>query len=366
MTNVIRLLVCAIGVAVAGASSAAQRTFVASYGLAANTAFNCSIAKPCRAFSEAISVTDPAGEVVVLDSAGYGPVSIAHSVSIIAPAGVYAGVSVLSGDGISVGATAADKIILRGLTINGQGGARGIVFLTGGQLVIDRCTVSGMTGNGIELGIASGATTIVETATERNGGNGIEFVDRPTGISTGVVTSVRSSNNVNRGLRTGAGSQVSVTSSVFQRNGNGGVWAFTGTTNAAPGKLDLTRSVVSDNGTEGVVVVVQFGAATFIQALISENVITDNTIAGIEVGATSAAAGGVRAVVSRNEVRGHAIGMIFNRANAVVVLNGNVVAQSSTTGVDIRNGAVVRSGGDNVVDDNSTNEAGSAVPVNLM
>src|SRR4030095_8342948 len=40
-----------------GALASAQRTFVASYGFAAHTADNCSITQPCRAFSDAISVT---------------------------------------------------------------------------------------------------------------------------------------------------------------------------------------------------------------------------------------------------------------------------------------------------------------------
>ena len=39
----------------------------------------------------------PAEQVIVLDSAGYGPVTITQAVSIIAPAGVYAGVSVSRG-----------------------------------------------------------------------------------------------------------------------------------------------------------------------------------------------------------------------------------------------------------------------------
>ena len=93
----VRLLV-AVAIVVAGnsAHAAAQRTFVASYGQPANTALNCSIASPCRAFSEAMSATNAGGEVIVLDSAGYGNVTIAQSVSIIAPTGVYAGISVFA------------------------------------------------------------------------------------------------------------------------------------------------------------------------------------------------------------------------------------------------------------------------------
>ena len=101
--TIVRILVPLALLAIANfALAAAQRTFVASYGLTANTAFNCSVAKPCRAFSEAMGVTSPDGEVIVLDSAGYGPVTIAQSVSIVAPPGIYAGVTVATGTGIII------------------------------------------------------------------------------------------------------------------------------------------------------------------------------------------------------------------------------------------------------------------------
>ena len=69
-----------------------QRTFVASTG---NDLNSCILTAPCRGFAHAITQTNLGGEVIVLDSAGYGPVTITQSVSIIAPAGVYAGVSVI-------------------------------------------------------------------------------------------------------------------------------------------------------------------------------------------------------------------------------------------------------------------------------
>lgn len=148
------------------AAATAQRTFVASYGSPANTAFNCSIVKPCRAFSEAISVTSAGGEVIVLDSAGYGPVTIAQSVSIIAPAGVYGGISVLSGVGITVDGSSI-KVVLRGLTINGQGGTVGIEFLQGTKLTIEDCEISNMTFDGIRL-YAPGSTITVKNTVIRD------------------------------------------------------------------------------------------------------------------------------------------------------------------------------------------------------
>src|SRR5215467_2366523 len=92
-----------------------QRTFVASTGLDTNP---CSLGAPCRAFGAAIAQTAPNGEVIVLDSAGYGPATITQPVSIIAPPGIYAGISVtLGGAGMTVN-SGSGKVTLRGLTIN--------------------------------------------------------------------------------------------------------------------------------------------------------------------------------------------------------------------------------------------------------
>lgn len=114
------------------AFGAAQRTFVASYGFTANTAFNCSLANPCRAFNEAISVTNPGGEVVILDTAGYGPMTITKSLKVIGPSGVYGGISVITPgtDGITINAGDGDDVILRGLDVTGLGGLNGINIIT--------------------------------------------------------------------------------------------------------------------------------------------------------------------------------------------------------------------------------------------
>ncbi len=102
----------------ADATAAIQRTFVASYGIDAGS---CGITSPCRTFGFAMAQTLSNGEIIVLDSAGYGaPVTIAQSVSIIAPPGVYAGISVFSGVGITISA-GSGKVTLRGLTINQLG-----------------------------------------------------------------------------------------------------------------------------------------------------------------------------------------------------------------------------------------------------
>src|SRR5437868_10634041 len=99
---------------------APQRTFVSSAALDTN---DCSRATPCRSFATAVAAVAAGGEVVVLDSAGYGPTTISKAVTVESPLGVYAGISAVgSVHGIIVNAGVNDVVVLRNLTINGLPG----------------------------------------------------------------------------------------------------------------------------------------------------------------------------------------------------------------------------------------------------
>jgi hypothetical protein len=95
------------------------RTWVSPAGVDTNP---CTREQPCRNFAAAITAVAAGGEVVALDSAGYGPVTITKSVTIVAPVGVHAAIAPSSGNAITVSATATDQIVLRNLYLNSQGG----------------------------------------------------------------------------------------------------------------------------------------------------------------------------------------------------------------------------------------------------
>src|SRR3954463_16798450 len=61
------------------------RTFVASYG---NDANDGSRAAPKHTFQSAHDAVSAGGQIVVLDSAGYGPFTITKSLTIVVPPGV--------------------------------------------------------------------------------------------------------------------------------------------------------------------------------------------------------------------------------------------------------------------------------------
>ena len=128
-----------------------QRAFVSGGGSNANP---CSLTLPCRNFDIAIATTAAGGEVIALDSAGYGAFSIAQGVSVIAPPGVYAGISVFSGNGVTVNAGTA-VVTLRGLTINAQGSTQsGIADFAASELHVEHCQVAGFNASVSSAGIA--------------------------------------------------------------------------------------------------------------------------------------------------------------------------------------------------------------------
>ncbi len=168
----------AAGSTPAGATT--QRAFVATSGNDANASLNCSRVSPCRSFAIAIGVTDPGGSVVVLDSGGYGPVTITTAVAIIAPPGVHAAITATTGQpGIVVNAPDA-SVTLRGLYLEGKGiGSDGIQFNVrdNSALSVENVVVDGFAGNGLAMkrGVAlEHSELVVQDSTFRNnGGSGI-------------------------------------------------------------------------------------------------------------------------------------------------------------------------------------------------
>src|ERR1700757_623419 len=80
-----------------------KRVFVSVGG--GDNANSCdTIATPCQTFAGAVVQLNPGGEAIVLDSGGYGAVTITQAVTIEAPPGVLAFIHPSSGDAITVNA----------------------------------------------------------------------------------------------------------------------------------------------------------------------------------------------------------------------------------------------------------------------
>jgi Right handed beta helix region len=213
LRNAIALAFATLSVAAVGAT--AQRTFVASTGSDANP---CSLAQPCRGFARAITQTNAGGEVVVLDSAGYGPVSIAKSITLTAPSGVYAGVAVTSGTGIAI-AGSGIAVKLRGLTLNGEGGATGISFGQGSRLDVENCEIAGFSTDGIAITAPGSSVTISNTSARDNAGSGVSI--SATATIQANLDGVHLVNNTLNGLYATGPVRATIASSVIEGNGIG-------------------------------------------------------------------------------------------------------------------------------------------------
>jgi hypothetical protein len=226
----------------APAVATVQRTFVSAAGSDAGA---CSLGAPCRSFLAALSRTNSGGEIVVLDSGGYGSVTITQAVTIAAPEGVYAGISVFAGDsGVTVDAPFA-VVVLRGLTINGQGGTSGINFVQGAELRVVRCHISSMTDSGIVAQLGNGSVLqVANTVIARNINAGI----RASGAGRISLANVHIAGNGGFGFLVQDGPDVAMRDAIVEQN-NWGIGAFA---NTADTLLEIRNSRIFSNNKHGI------------------------------------------------------------------------------------------------------------------
>ena len=170
-------------------------------------------------------------------------------------------------------------VLLRGLSISGQGGVNGVNVLQVAQLRIENCVISGMTGDGILHGTSGNSELIVsDTTVHNNLGNGIDFVDG--GIV--VLNHVRSEDNMFDGLSTLSltnGFGVSVTESILARNRRNGINVQTSNVNSTPTSLSIGR-VLEYNAAAGIVM---NGVNAFSEGSLTRNAIYGNGGDGVSV-----------------------------------------------------------------------------------
>lgn len=320
-------LLCVI---VAGRAEAGQRAFVAPYGSDTN---NCALATPCRGFQAAINAVDPNGEVVVLDSGGYGAVTVNKSVAITAPSGIYAGISVFPGfNGVTIN-TAGVKVVLRGLTINGQGGVNGINMTAGASLTVDNCLIANLTQAGIDVVTNTAVSVrITDTTIRDNGQQGLLLENG----ARAVVTRATISGNAGVG--------------VVARGTVAGI--FTG--------ASIGDSTISGNG-EGIIAVSE-NATAAVRVSVRDSRVVQN--ADVNVSAESTSAAVVILTVSNNIIAGSAVGIRSLGAGAKVWASGNTVSVNS---IGLSNsGGLFESAGDNAVRNNVTNASAGITLIPTM
>ena len=256
---------------IVAAATNAPRTFVSSTGVDSDP---CTLTNPCRSLGAALALTLADGEVVIVDSAGYGPVVIDKAVTIVASPGVYAGISVSSGHGIDVN-PGAGSVTLRGLTINGLGGDYGINLISGDALFIERCVVSGFTNTGIYAVPAAEASVFVRNSTISGNVIGAMFgtTSSASGLLRAQIERSQFQNNASIGIGfTGNSAVASIVGSTITGSALG--LSVNPTTAGAAAKVTARNSTFAQASTSGVRVGGTAGTtavATLVKSQISES-----------------------------------------------------------------------------------------------
>ncbi len=263
---------------------------------------SCSYSAPCRTFAGALPRIASGGEIDVLDSGDFGPLTINKSVSVIS-AGPLGGIQAGTGNAITINAGPNDKVVLRGLTLDGLGtGTTGVSFVSGGPLYVENCTINNfLWGVDFAPTNGSGKLWITDSIVRNNGfasGGGVHLI-----------------------ATTGPGFAASIDG--LRAEGNGA-----GVKAESRGTVTIRNSFSTSNGWAGFTAYTPSGGS--VQMLVENSVSTHNGTIGVQ----------------------------SNGSGATVTLS-NVVVTDNPTGLGIFNGGAILSFGNNRVQGNATNGAPS-------
>ena len=233
------------------AAAQATRTWVSGVGDDANP---CSRTAPCKTFAGAISKTAPNGDIDCLDPGGFGAVTITKSITIDC-SGTFGSVLVSGTNGIVVAAAASDKVVLRGLSINGLNtGVSGVLLLSGAQLSIINCKISGFTSAVTTTTSTIGQLDITNSYLT-NSQNGVSLVTSATRI---LVTINKTSivDIVNNAIASSGaqGIAVTVTNSRISNAATGVLAAGAGTSIAIDGSSVAGTNTAMNAAASGAVI----------------------------------------------------------------------------------------------------------------
>jgi hypothetical protein len=290
----------------------ATRTWVSGVGDDANP---CSRTAPCKTLAGAISKTAANGIINLLDPAAVGALTITKAITVQMDE-EFAGVLASATNGIIINAGVGDTVVLRGLSINGSGGAsitglNGVRILQAGAVRIENCDIRNFLESGIEVANTSALKLSVIDSTIQN-----------------ILATGASANANDAGIAivpSGAGT----VRAVFDRVRILGTNQF-GINSTGNTRLILRDSVIS--AVVGSAVRVD-GTAGANQTLIDKSALVDNTVNGILSNGSAAVAR-----LSSSIITGHTTAMVATNSGQIISFgnnsisgNGNNGASTSTT-----------------------------------
>ncbi|MDX6474650.1 MAG: hypothetical protein QOH95_161 [Gaiellaceae bacterium] len=199
-----------------------QRSFVSAAGNDANT---CGPTTPCRTFANAISKTASSGEVVAVDTAGYGSFVVDRALTVMAAPGVQAFVAAPAGVAIEVNPGPTATVVLQNLVVKNTGAASsGVQYESGDKLDIDRLTVTGF-GIGIDAvpvsDVGAHQLAVTNTTLRRNSTGLSEAGVDPAPTLFVNIDHTRALDSGNIGIASAGHVEVTISDSVIDGNTTG-------------------------------------------------------------------------------------------------------------------------------------------------
>jgi hypothetical protein len=227
------------------------RTYVSTTG---NDNNPCSITAPCRHFQATVNVTPAGGEVDALDPGGYSAFMISQAITIDGQGWSYLAPP-NGGTAITINANPGDNINIRGVSLNGvgtTGSTNGIVFNSGTTLHVENSVIRNFSVYGIEFqpnGSTPSQLSVSNTVSDNNGNTGIYISPTGSGSMKGVLDHIDAANN-GYGLYVasiGPTINVTVSESVIANDGYGIASLSAG----APANVMVRNSTIANNGDYG-------------------------------------------------------------------------------------------------------------------
>jgi len=205
---------------------------------------------PCQTLAGAVTQLNANGEVIILDSGGYGAVTITTGVTIEAPAGVTAFIHPALGDAITVNAGLTDRVTLRGLTING-GTVNGITVNSVGTLNVVNCFITGFADVGLAM-LSPGHLNVKGTDIKDCFG-GVVLANTTGVVRASIDHCHLSGNFVGFAAGTTSPGSSSTTATYTTANNNGAGW-LCGSVATGSDTLNLEFCTGSENNANGLII----------------------------------------------------------------------------------------------------------------
>jgi len=211
-------------------------------------------------------------------------------------------------------------VVLRGLSINGQGGNNGISMTAGNRLTVENCVISNLTQNGIMVNAAA-TVRVTDSIVRDNSLNGIS-------LQNGV--------------------KATITRAVVSGHANPGIYLVGNTPSTST--VDIADSTVDGNG-YGIVALCNVSTAILKLSVRDSRIVRNSNYGAIAQSNNGAA---VSLTASNNMVSNNSTGLGAFNAGAKVISSGNTVTGNAGNGF-YNSGGVFESAGNNTVRDNGAN-----------